>query len=148
MINFIISTIRKYSKSWLFFLFPPSPSSACPTLFFSFVLLTRRLRRGLFPQEETITQEQFQRMLANERISEQDIPQHHLADIKQNIKQIRKANSCVVVLLNNGRVLTWGHNSRTYLTCRLHNVEAIGVDDRDSFVAYHPYGFHFKWTSS
>lgn len=87
-------------------------------------------------------------MLANERLEERHVPSHLLQIVRESAKQVRRAGSCVVVLLRDGRVVTWGASSKPLLTRHLHSVEAIGVDADNNFVAYHAHDHFLKWSSA
>ena len=91
------------------------------------------------------TQQDFTQMLQNENISEAHIPTHLFSVVRLNAKQIRASRGCVVVLLHNGEVLTWGRNAQPVLVRHLHNIESLSTSKDGQFVARTRGGHFLTW---
>lgn len=76
---------------------------------------------------------EFQQMCANEGLSETHIPLQFLPVLRLNLKQTRASRVCVVALLNNGEVLTWGERAQTLLVHRLHDAETVSTNQDGDF---------------
>ena len=87
-------------------------------------------------------------MLQNEGLSEAHVPRHLFSAVRLNAKQVRASRGCVVVLLHNGRVLTWGQGAQPVLVRHLHNVETISTSEDGRFVARTHRGHSLSWGSA
>lgn len=77
---------------------------------------------------------EFLQLLSNERLTEAHIPSHLWHEVRLHAKQMRFSRGCVVVLLHNGDVLTWGHQAQNMLVHRLHNIDTLSTNPEGCFV--------------